>query len=102
MERARTFDELLEVGGAEGRDGDGGLRPERRFAFVVSVAVALEIPQARGEHERGSHHAADADERKGGEGGGGFGFGLGTAGRGDGGKKSGGNFEMESGRRQIS
>ena len=66
MERARTFDELLEVGGAEGRDGDGGLRPERRFAFVVSVAVALEIPQARGEHERGSHHAADADERKGG------------------------------------
>jgi hypothetical protein len=63
--RARTFDELLEVGGAEGRDGDGGLRPERRLAVVVSVGVALEIPQAGGEDERGSHRAADAGERKG-------------------------------------
>ena len=60
---ARTFDELLKVDGAEGRDGDGGPWPERWLAFVISSSVPLEIPQARGGHERKIHRTADAGRR---------------------------------------
>lgn len=88
---ACTFDELLEVGGAEGRDGDGVLRPERRL--VVTVGALLQISQARGEHEGRSHLAADADERRGR---GGFWLLVGKV------ERRGGCFEIESGRREIS
>ena len=65
MDLARTLDELLKVDSAEGHDGERGLRPEWRLAFVISVSVLLEIYPYRDDHERRSHRAADADKRKG-------------------------------------
>lgn len=58
---ARTLDELLEVGGAEGGDGDGILRPER--GLLVAVGIPLQIPQDRREHERRGHLAAGERRR---------------------------------------
>jgi hypothetical protein len=46
VDLTRTFDELLEIGGAQGCDGDVKLQPERRLAFVISINVPLGILQA--------------------------------------------------------
>ena len=81
---ARTLYELLEVGGAEGGDGDGILRPERGLLVAVAVAVGvpLQIPQARREHERRGHLALGRTPASGGEGGGGVWFWAGEWGMG--------------------
>jgi len=96
---ARTLYELLEVGGAEGGDGDGILRPERGLLVAVAVGVPLQIPQARREHERRGHFAgrrrrAEEEEE-------GFGFGMGNGEWGMGGESD-VCFEIESGSREIS
>ena len=96
---ARTLDELLEVGGAEGGDGDGILRPERGLLVSVAVGVPLQIPQARREHERRGHLAAGGRRRAEDGEGEAEGFGLGS---GEWEGKSGECFEIESGSREIS
>ena len=96
---ARTLYELLEVGGAEGGDGDGILRPERGLLVAVAVGVPLQIPQARREHERRGHLAAGRRRRAEEGEAEGFGFGLGN---GEWEGKGGEYFEIESGSREIS
>jgi hypothetical protein len=46
VDLARTFDELLEIGGAQGCDDNVKLQPERWLAFVISINIPLGILQA--------------------------------------------------------
>lgn len=95
-----TFDELLEVGGAECADGDGVLRAEGRLVVAAAVSVPLQVPEGRGEDEGRRHLAADD------AGGGGERRRRSASIRALGGEREGwGNgerFETESGRRKIS